>query len=83
MLFATKIARPDTGTAISYMTTRLRDLYQIDWMKMLYLLKYVRFTKDLSLILIADKSGMLKWYIDVSHVVQLDIRGHTRVGITM
>ena len=60
MLFDTKRARPDTGTSISYLTTRVRDPDQSDWMNMLHLLKYVIGTKYLPLMLISDKSGILK-----------------------
>ena len=63
MLFATKITRPDTGTVISYLTTRVRDPYQSDRLKMVHLLNYVIGTKDLPLILSSDNSVMLKWYI--------------------
>ena len=65
MLFDTKRARPDTSTAISYLTTRLRDPDQSDWLKMVHLFKYVIGTKYIPPILCSDKSGMIKWYIDL------------------
>ena len=83
MLFATKIARPDTGTAISYLTTRVIDPDQSNWMKMVHLFKFVRVDNDLPLILSVDKSGILKWYIDGSHVVHPNMRGHTGKGPTI
>ena len=83
MLFATKRARPDTGTAISYLTKRVREPDQSDWMKMVHLFKYVRGTKDLPLILSVDKSGILKCYIDGFHAVHPNMRVNTGVGLTM
>ena len=83
MLFATKRARPDTGTAISYLTTRVREPNRDDWRKLTHLMKYVRGTKELPLTLSADGSGMLKWYVDASHGVHPNMRGHSGGGLTM
>ena len=63
MLFDTKIAQMDTGTSISYQTSRVRDLDQIDWLKIVHMFKYFRGTKVLPLILIAYNSVMPKWFI--------------------
>ena len=82
MLFSTKRARPDTGTAVSCLTTRVIDPDQSDWMKMVHLFKYVRGTKDLPLIISADNSGILKCYIDGSHAVYPNMRGHTGGTLT-
>ena len=75
MLLTKKIARLDNATSISYLTKRLRDPDQSDWLKMVHLFKYVRGNKDPPLILIYDKSGMLKWYVDGSHTVHPNMRG--------
>ena len=83
ILFATKRARPDTGTSISYLTTRVREPNQDDWLKLVHLMKYLRGTKDLPLILRADGTGMLKWFVDASHGVHANMRGHTGGGLTM
>ena len=83
MSFATKRVRPDTGAYISYLTTRVRDTYQSNWMKMVHLFKYVRGTKDLPLILSVYKSEIIKWYIDGSHAVHPNMRGNTGGGLTM
>ena len=63
MLFATKRARPDTGTSVSFLTTRVKGPDVDDWRKLCHLMRYVRGTKDLPLILSADGTGILKWYI--------------------
>ena len=77
------MALTDTGIAISYLTTRVRETDQSNWMKMIHIFKYVRGTKYIPLILIAYKSGMLKWYIDGSHVVHPNMRGDPGGGLTM
>ena len=60
MLFTTKRARSDTGVAISYLTTRVREPDQSGWLKMVHLFKYIRCTNNITLILSADKNGILK-----------------------
>ena len=83
ILFATKIARSDTGADIFYLTTRVRELDQSDWINMVHLFKYVRGAIDILLIISAYKSGILKWYIYGSHAVHPNMRGHTGVVLTM
>ena len=83
ILFATKRARPDTGLSISFLTTRVRDPSKQDWKKLVHLFKYLRGNQDITLILRADGSGILKWYVDASHGVHPNMRGHTGGGLTM
>ena len=83
MLFATKRARPDTGTAMSYLMTRTSQPNKDDWEKLAHMMKYVRGTEDLVLILSANGSGLLKWWIDGSYAVHWNMRGHTGGGISM
>jgi hypothetical protein len=83
MLFATKRARPDTSTAISFLTTRVTDPDEDDWKKLAHLMKYLRGTKELPLILSANGGGMLKWWIDGSHGVHPNMRGHTGGGLSL
>ena len=56
ILFATNRARPKTGIAISYITTRVIEPNKSDWLNMVHLFKYARGTKDLLLILSSDNS---------------------------
>ena len=44
MLFDTKRARPDTGTLVSFMTTRVIEPDEENWSKLKHLIKYVRGT---------------------------------------
>jgi hypothetical protein len=82
-LFATKRARPDTGTSISFLTTRVREPDEDDWAKLVHLMKYLRGTKELPLILSANGSGILKWWVDGSFAVHPNMRGHTGGGLSM
>ena len=77
MLFATKRAQLNTNTDISYLTTRVREPDQINCLKMVNPLNYVRGTNDIPLILSTDKNRMHKCHIDVSYAVHPNMRGHT------
>ena len=83
MLHAAKRARPDTCTATAFLTTRVREPDKDDWGKLAHLIKYLRATWDLPLILSADGSGTLKWWVDGSFAVHPNMRGHTGGGLSM
>jgi hypothetical protein len=82
-LYATKRARPDTCTAVAFLTTRVREPDTDDWNKLVHLMKYLRGTKTLPLILSADGSGIVKWWVDGSFGVHPNMRGHTGGGLSM
>ena len=83
VLFTTKCARPDTGTAVSFLTTIVRVPDQDDWLKLAHLMMYIRGTLDLPLTLSDNGTGMLKWYVDESYVVHPNMRVHSGGGISM
>jgi hypothetical protein len=68
-LFATKRARPDTGLSISFLTSRVRATDTDDWTKMVHLMKYIQGTRTLPLILSANGTRVLKWWVDGSFTV--------------
>jgi hypothetical protein len=83
-LYATKRARPDTCTSVAFLTTRVRGPDTDDWVKLTHLIKYLRGTKTLPLILSASNGGgILKWWVDGSFAVHPDMRGHTGGGLSM
>ena len=82
-LYATKRARPDTCTSIAFLTTRVREPDKDDWTKLVHLMKYIRGTRTLPLILSADGSGILKWWVDASFAVHPNMRGHSGGGFSM
>jgi hypothetical protein len=83
ILYATKRARPDTCTAIAFLTTRVREPDNDDWSKLTHLIKYLMGTKTLPLTLGADGSGVFKWWVDGSFGVHPNMRGHTGGGLSM
>jgi hypothetical protein len=60
-LYATKCARPDTYTAIAFLTKRVRAPDKDkNWNKLTHLMKYLRGTRTLPRILSANGTGILK-----------------------
>jgi hypothetical protein len=82
-LYITKRARPDTCTSVAYLTTRVREPDQDDWAKLTHLIRYLRGTRTLPLILSAAGTGILKWWVDGSFATHPSMRGHTGGGLSM
>jgi hypothetical protein len=56
-LYATKRARPDTCTAIAFLTMRVREPDKDDLTKLFHMMRYIRGTCTMPLILSANGSG--------------------------
>jgi hypothetical protein len=82
-LYATKRARPDTCTAIAFLTTRVRAPDLDDWIKMVHLMRYIRGTRYMPLVVSADGSHILKWWVDASFAVHPNLRGHSGGGLSL
>jgi hypothetical protein len=82
-LFVTKRARPDTCTPIAFLTTRVRGPDKDDWKKMVHLMRYIRGTLLLPLILSAVGTHILKWWVDASFAVHPNLRGHSGGGLSL
>ena len=82
-LYVTKRARPDTCLAIAFLTTRVRAPDVDDWRKLSCLMEYLRNDRLRPLILSADGSGVLMWYVDASFAVHPNMRSHTGGVFTM
>ena len=82
-LYVMKRARPDISVAIAFLTTRVRSPDQQDWEKLSHLMQYLHGTKDLPLILGADGTGIVKWFVDASFAVHPNMRSHTGGALTL
>ena len=76
-LFATKRARPDIHTSVAFMTTHVICPDVDDWNKLLRMMRYLRGTKELPLILSADSTNIVKWWVDGSYGIHPDARIQT------
>ena len=68
---------PDIETVISFLYTRASDPTEEDWDKLRRVLCFLNQTIDDKLILGADSLGKLFVWIDGSHAVHPNMRGHT------
>ncbi len=82
LLYLAKRVRPDILTAISFLSTRVREPTDQDLGKLGRVCKYLRRTKDKGIILRAD--GSITAYVDASHAVHSkDGKSHTGVCVTL
>jgi hypothetical protein len=80
--FSASRARSNIQTAVSFLTTRVKDPDEDDWGKLARVLKYLNGTQFMKLILSADEMNFtIHWYIDGSHQVHEDCRG--QIGCLM
>jgi hypothetical protein len=82
-LYVSKRSRPDVSTAIAFLTTRVRAPDANDWRKLSHLMEYLRVDRLHPLILSANGSGVLMWYVNASFAVHPNMRSHTGGGFTM
>jgi hypothetical protein len=82
-LFLCKRARPDIQQTISVLCTRVRDPNQVDWEKLMRVMKYLNGTKEENLTLSADDLRVIKWYVDASFAVHPDFKSHTGAVMTL
>ena len=73
-LFSTKRARPDIHTAVAFLTTRLLCPDDENWTSLVRLIRYLRATPTLPLILSANSTNIVKWWVDGSFGVHPDTR---------
>ncbi len=82
-LYVSKRAKPNVSTAIAFLTTRVRAPGINDWRKLSHLMEYLRVDRLHPLILSANGSGVLMWYVDASFAVHPNMLSHTGGGLTM
>ena len=80
-LYLSQRGRPDIRTAISFLCSCLKCPDEDDYKKLTRLIRYLRHTLYICLVLGKDDTGVVRWWIDASYAVHPDMRGHT--GATM
>ncbi len=83
LLFLAKQERPDIQVAVAFLTTRVKSPDEDDYKKLARVIRYLRMTKGLTLTLEADKTHIIKWWVDASFAVHRDMRSHTGGTMTM
>ena len=77
LLYLSKRIRMDNLTAIAFLTTRVTMATKEDDGKLLRLLKYLRGTQEIDLMLDGQQGMSLEVYGDASHVVHDDAKGRS------
>jgi len=83
LLFLCKRARPDLQTPVAFLCTRVKAPNKHDWKKLCHVIRYLRGTAHLPLVIGWDQSGNIYWYVDASFAAHNDMRGHTAAIMTM
>ena len=61
----------------------MKDPDEDDWGKLKRVLRYLNGTRRLHLTLSVDSLSMVRWYVDGSHQIHDDCRGHTGAFMTL
>ena len=77
LLFLVVRPRRDCRTAVAFLTTRVSDPDEDDWMKLRRVLRYLKRNPSLALTLEADNLGLIHWHVDASFAVHADMKSHT------
>ena len=77
LLYLGKRVRPDILTSISFLVKRVQKPTKQDMDKLHRVIKYIRATRDLGIILEADKNLAVYAYVDASYGVHSDMKSHT------
>jgi hypothetical protein len=83
LLYLSKRARPDIQLPVAFLCTRVQHPDTDDYKKLTRVMKYLRATIGLPLILGIDGRGGVKWYVDAAFAVHRDMRSHTGAMMTM
>jgi Reverse transcriptase (RNA-dependent DNA polymerase) len=77
LLYLSKRSRPDIQLAVAFLTTRVSNSTEEDWLKLHRVLLYLKGTLDLHLILGADSLVKMETWVDAAYAVHGDMRSHT------
>ncbi len=81
LLFLSRVY-DDIQTAVAFLTTRVKTPDEDDWGKLKRVCKYLNGTGYLKLNLSAESLSIPCWYVDTSHHIHDDYRGHTGAILT-
>ena len=82
-LYLSQQGHPDIRTAISFLCSRLNCPDKDDFKKLTRMIRYLRHTLYMCLVLGKDESDSVRWWIDASYTVHPNMRGHTGATMSM
>ena len=77
LLYLSKRVRPDLLVAVSYLTKRVQCPNEEDMVKLGRVIKYIRHTREIGIILEGSKLLQVEAFVDASHGIHEDFKGHT------
>ena len=75
--------RPNIRTAISFLCSHLTCPDDDDYKKLTWLIRYLRHTLYMCLVLGKDSTDSVRWWIDASYAVHPNMCGHTGATMSM
>ena len=82
-LYVAKRTRPDIEVTVAFLCKRVKCPVTGEWKKLGRLVRYVRATIHLPLIVGTDGLGNMVWSIDASFAVHMDMKSHTGYCMTL
>jgi hypothetical protein len=82
-MFLVKRGRSDVLPGVAFLSSRVREPNQGDWLKLVRLLGFLKKTREDVLTLEADDTQSLYWMIDASFGVHPEMKSHTGAVFTM
>jgi hypothetical protein len=83
LLYLAKRVRPEILPATIFLTTRVNSATEDDWKKLMRILSYLNGSKHLGMVLTVNDEIKVFAYVDASHGVHSDYKGHTGGIITL
>ena len=83
LLYYALRVKPEIQTAVSYLTTRVREPNQSDSTKLLRVMGYVKRTRGVGMTLRTDGATQLRMYVDVAFACHDDAKSHTGVAVML
>ena len=83
LMYLSQCGRPDIRTAVAFLSSRVANPNQDDYMKLGMMIKYLENTLHLTLRLQADEMNLLQWWVDAAYATHPDMKGHTGATFTM
>ena len=82
-LYLSQCAHPDIWTVISFLSSCLHNPDQDDYKKLKQLIQDLCATHNLTLTLGSNGKGQIKWWVDGSYAIHVDLKGHTGTMMTL
>ena len=82
-LYVAKRVRPDLQVAVAFLCKQVKCPNTSDWKKLGRLVRYVKATIHLQLIVGSYGSGNMIWRIDALFAVHMDMKSHTGYCLTL